>query len=398
MVTLFDYQREAVEKLDSGSILCGGVGSGKSLTALYFYLEKECGVKFANGQMYAPMSIKPLYIITTARKRDTGEWQRECDRFNLDRMTNVVVDSWNNIAKYLKAEDAFFIFDEQRVVGSGAWVKSFIKITKKNRWILLSATPGDTWLDYIPVFVANGFYKNRTEFLARHAVYNRFSKYPKVDKFVEVGYLEKLRRKITVKMSFDRETVQHYSNITCSYDKVLYSQIAKDRWDPWKDEPIRDISQACYLMRKAANSDESRLRQVELLMAKHPKIIIFYNYDYELEMLRKLSIMRPTGEWNGHRHDDIPNTMEWLYFVQYTAGCEGWNCIETNAMIFFSRSYSYKQMTQAAGRIDRLNTPYRDLYYYEFETDSPIDRAIVHALRNKKNFNETRFALPLGFA
>lgn len=398
MVTLFDYQREAVEKLDSGSILCGGVGSGKSLTALYFYLEKECGAKFANGQMYAPMSIKPLYIITTARKRDTGEWQRECDRFSLDHMTNVTIDSWNNIAKYMKAEDAFFIFDEQRVVGSGAWVKSFIKITKKNRWILLSATPGDTWLDYIPVFVANGFYKNRTEFLARHAVYNRFSKYPKVDKFVEVGYLEKLRRKITVKMSFDRETVQHHSNITCSYDKILYNQITKDRWDPWKDEPIRDISQACYLMRKVVNSDESRLRQVELLMAKHPKIIIFYNYDYELEMLRKLSLMRPTGEWNGHRHDDIPNTMEWLYFVQYTAGCEGWNCIETDAMIFFSRSYSYKQMTQAAGRIDRLNTPYRDLYYYEFETDAPIDRAIVHALRNKKNFNETRFAGPLGFA
>lgn len=382
--TLYPHQREAVDKLDSGCILCGGVGTGKSMTALYYFLNRE--------------NSSRLFIITTARKRDTHEWEREIDRFTMPRV-EVTIDSWNNIKKYDKEEGSFFIFDEQRVVGSGSWVRSFLKITKKNRWILLSATPGDTWMDYIPVFVANGFYKNRTEFLARHAVYNRFSKYPKIDKYLEVGRLEWLRRQITVTMKFNKSTTRHDISLNCDYDQELYNRIIQDRWDPYKNEPIRDISGVCYLLRKVVNSDKHRLCLLEALLAKHGKLIIFYNYDYELTLLKdyldELGVNH--AEWNGHRHEAIPRKDQWAYLVQYTAGCEGWNCVETDTIIFYSRSYSYKQMTQAAGRIDRLNTPFKDLYYYTFESKSSIDRAISHALRNKKTFNETLFA-EKGFA
>lgn len=382
--TLYPHQREAVDRLDSGSILCGGVGTGKSMTALYYFLNRE--------------NSSRLFIITTARKRDTHEWEREIDRFTMPRV-EVTIDSWNNIKKYDKEEGAFFIFDEQRVVGSGSWVRSFLRIAKKNRWILLSATPGDTWMDYIPVFVANGFYKNRTEFLARHAVYNRFSKYPKVDKYLEVGWLEWLRRQITVTMKFDKSTTRHDISLTCDYDHELYNSIVRDRWDPYKNAPIRDISGVCYLLRKVVNSDKHRLCLLESLLAKHSKIIIFYNYDYELELLENYldEIHVAHAEWNGHRHEAIPSGDRWAYIVQYTAGCEGWNCVETDTIIFYSRSYSYKQMAQAAGRIDRLNTPFKDLYYYTFESKASIDRAISHALRNKKTFNETLFA-EKGFA
>jgi hypothetical protein len=48
-------------------------------------------------------------------------------------------------------------------------------------------------------------------------------------------------------------------------------------------------------------------------------------------------------------------------------------------------------MTQAAGRIDRLNTPFTDLYYYVFKSGAPIDQAIDRALRAKRNFNEKLF-------
>lgn len=391
------HQLEAIEKLRNGSILCGGVGTGKSFTSLLYFVLKICGsVEWLHdddslglGPMLSPT---PLYIITTARKRDTKEWEDECDRFDLTDIS-ITIDSWNNIHKYEHIENAFFIFDEQRVVGSGSWAKSFIRISKKNQWILLSATPGDTWMDYIPVFIANGFYKNRTQFLRRHAVYNRYSKYPKVDKWLEPGYLESLRRKITVIMSYEKKTEPHWNDILVQYNEDLYKKISEKRWDPWKNEPVRDISGACYLMRRAVNSDVRRAFKLIDILAKHGKAIVFYNYDYELELIREYLKDRGYGyaEWNGHIHEPVPTGDKWLYVVQYTAGCEGWNCVETDTIIFFSQSYSYKQMTQAAGRIDRLNTPYEHLYYYVLKSKAPIDIAISRALKGKRNFNEKLF-------
>lgn len=388
------HQLEAIEKLKSGSILCGGVGTGKSFTALLYFCACECrSVKWENedGSFHLGPMIEPmdLYIITTARKRDTKEWEDECARFDLSAI-NVTVDSWNNLHKYDSVQGAFFIFDEQRVVGRGAWVKSFIRVTRMNRWILLSATPGDTWMDYIPVFVANGFYKNRTQFLRRHAVFNRFSKYPKVDRWLEITHLETLRRRITVTMDYVKRTTRHFKDILVEYDHEKYDRVSEDRWDIYEDQPIQDISGVCRLMRRVVNEDERRMEALGELLDAHPKAIIFYNYNYERDMLRAIRDWDgfQYAEWNGDKHEPIPAGKKWVYCVQYNAGAEGWNCVTTDTVIFFSQNYSYKMMEQAAGRIDRMNTPYEDLYYYVLKTNSSIDRAISRALRGKRTFNE----------
>ena len=390
MVKLYEHQKQALDKLHSGSILCGGVGSGKSLTSLAWYFENS----IINN--YDGWKDRDLYIITTARKRDTLEWEKECAKFGLSsdpkssyKNIKVTVDSWNNIGKYVNVEGCYFLFDEQRVVGYGSWVKSFLKITKKNRWILLSATPGDTWMDYVPVFIANGFYKNKTEFVRRHVIYNRFTKYPSVSRYCEEKWLNRLRNSILVNMDFKRQTIPHHERIVLPYDKDKYDNVMRMRWNPFKNEPIEEASELCQTLRKIVNSDPGRKETIEWLMEKHPKVIIFYNYDYELEILRTLSCI--TTEWNGHKHEPISGGDSWAYLVQYTAGAEGWNCVETDTIIFYSQSYSYKQMVQAAGRIDRLNTPYTDLYYYHFTSMSKIDVAITRALKQKKNFNENRF-------
>ena len=377
MVKLYDHQLKAIDKLQSGSILCGGVGTGKSLTSLGYY-KKEFG-------------DRDLYIITTAKKRDSLEWIQEC---NLMKIFNVKIDSWNNIKKYSKVINSFFIFDEQRLVGSGTWVKSFLKMAKRNKWILLSATPGDTWSDYIPVFVANRFYKNKTEFLRRHAVYNRFCKYPKIDRYLEQGLLLKFKKKITVDMFYKKQTIPHEKQIITEYDKVLYEKVMKDRWNPYKNKPIKNISELCYTLRKVVNSHKSRISVVKKIIQDHKRVIIFYNFDYELELLldlgKKLKIR--TRQWNGHKHDSVPGSEEWIYLVQYTAGAEGWNCITTNTILFYSQNYSYRTTIQAAGRIDRLNTAYKDLYYYKLLSSSKIDIAISKALKQKKNFNANKFS------
>lgn len=388
-ISLYDHQKDAVAKMKNGCILCGSVGSGKSRTALAYYYQLYGGVIEATN--YIPMkNPKPLFIITTARKRDDLEWQAELIPFHINP-GDVVIDSWNNIAKYKDVEGAFFIFDEQRVVGKGAWVKSFLKITKLNEWILLSATPGDTWTDYIPVFIANGFYKNRSEFNNRHVVFSRFTKFPKVDKYVHTGRLIALRNSILIDMDFHRETTPHHEDIIVSYDPAKYKEASKTRWDPYKNEPMKNAADLCYVWRRIVNEDPSRQAALLEILENHPRAIIFYNFNYELELLRNLFKNQTVAEWNGHRHQPIPNTPSWIYLVQYTSGCEGWNCIKTNAIIFYSQNYSYKVMTQAAGRIDRLNTPYKDLYYYHLKSRSGIDLAISKALKEKRDFNEKRF-------
>jgi len=401
-INLYDYQQNAINKMHNGCILNGGVGSGKSRTALAYYYIRQGG-KIGSKNNAKMINPKDLYIITTARKRDTFEWDEELVPFLLSTnnksgfySNKVVVDSWNNISKYINIENAFFIFDEQRVVGSGKWSKSFIKIARSNEWILLSATPGDTWMDYIPVFVANGFYRNRTEFINRHVVYKRFSKFPQVDRYFDTGRLIRLRNKILVNMDFYRKTISHHEDVYTNYDIQSYKKIVRTRQDLKTGEPFKNAAEYCQALRKLVNTSDSRQLAVLEIFEKHPKVIIFYNYDYELELLKGLAYGSmddaEIAEWNGHKHQPIPETDSWIYLVQYNAGAEGWNCIQTNTIIFYSQNYSYKIMVQASGRIDRLNTPYQELYYYHLKSRSSIDIAISKALKNKKKFNESGFA------
>lgn len=390
-------QLNAIDQMKNGCILCGGVGSGKSRTALVYYYTRVCNGQICiNGLMsdISPTNPKDLYIITTAKKRDTYEWEKELEPLGMDTQT-VTIDSWNNIKKYTNVMGAFFIFDEQRVVGYGAWTKAFLRITKLNEWILLSATPGDTWLDYIPVFIANGFYKNKTEFIQRHVIYNRYTQFPKVDKYLNTGRLLKLRQTILVNIDYIKKTQQHHFPIIAQYDKDLYDFVSKNRWDIYQDEPIQNISGLCYLLRKIVNSDPNRIEEVEKIVIDNPRTIIFYNFDYELELLRDMGkrVGIYTAEWNGHKHQPVPDMAQWIYLVQYTSGAEGWNCIETNVIVFYSQNYSYKTMVQAAGRIDRRNTPFSDLYYYHIKSNSSIDMAIANALNKKKKFNERGFVV-----
>lgn len=398
---LYDYQMDAVNRMFNGCILNGGVGSGKSRTALYYYFKEQGG---GIDPDYKPMKPRPqdLYIITTARKRDTLEWEGELSPFllstNKDQTklygNKIIIDSWNNIKKYEDVSNSFFIFDEQRVVGSGTWVKAFLKITKSNNWILLSATAGDTWQDYIPVFIANGFYKNRSEFLREHVVYSRYTKYPQIDRYLNTGRLIRLRNKILIDMDFNRQTISHHNDIFVGYDSIKYKTAIRTRWDPYKDEPIQQASGLCYILRRIVNESDNRAASLMEILEKTPRAIIFYNFDYELDILMNLYYGEDVSiaQWNGHKHQPIPKTDKWVYLVQYNAGAEGWNCITTNTIIFYSQNYSYKILAQACGRIDRLNTPYKELYYYHLKSRSGIDLAISKALKEKKNFNEGKWA------
>ena len=396
---------EALELMHNGCILNGDTGSGKSLTGLAYYHIKVCGGTY--GDPHTRYSTpRDLYIITPAKKRDSEEWMEELHPFFLfigrpdlnPSNVNVTVDSWNNIKKYRNVHGAFFIFDEHRAIGSGAWSKAFLDITRKNQWIVLSATPGDDWKDYIPIFVANGFYKNKTDFLSRHAVYSRYSTYPKIERYINTGILERYRKLITIPLNTIKTTQQIHIDIPCDYDKELYRTVLVKRWDPYENKPIRECGQFCYLQRRVVNTDESRIQQLVKILANHPRVIVFYNFDYELDILRSTlqELDYPCSEWNGHLHENILDSERWVYLVNYAAGAEAWNCVTTDTMIFYSGNYSYRTMKQAAGRIDRFNTPYETLYYYHLLSKAPIDKSIAMAVSRKKKFNEKKYLKTLG--
>lgn len=380
MKILRPHQEKALTSLGNGNVLYGGVGSGKSLVSVRYYLQHHSG--------------QPVYVITTAKKRDSLDWQREFADHAINLAINekcpgpLTIDSWNNIGKYARTTGAFFIFDEQRIVGSGGWVKNFLKITSKNSWILLSGTPGDSWLDFIPLFLANGFYRNRTHFKAEHVVYKPYMKFPVVDHYMNVGKLQALRRQILVHMPYERHTTRNTVIAKVQHSQEMVKQIIKIRWNPFSDQPIRGAPEFHSVMRKIVNRDPSRLAKLREIHQKHPRLIVFYNFDYELEILREGLADVRTAEWNGHKHEDIPDAESWVYLVQYTAGAEGWECITTDTVVFYSQTYSYKQMEQAYGRIDRMNTPFKNLYYYILMSDSLLDRAIRRAISSKRNFNE----------
>lgn len=456
-VDLRPHQQEALGKLSNGKILWGGVGTGKSRVAAAYYMKVEADAD--------------VYVITTAKKRNSLDWEGEFAKFGIGKHLNatvggqLTVDSWNNIGKYRDVQGAFFIFDEQRLVGSGEWSSVFIKIAKSNNWILLSATPGDTWLDYIPVFVANGYYKNRTEFKREHVVYNTYSKFPKVDRYTQVSRLVRLRNQLLVEMPYERHTTRETEVRLVKHDKQLLDEVMKKRWHVYENRPLRDVAELFLVMRKVVNSDSSRIQSLLELIDVHPRLIVFYNFNYELEAMRialanvvvgdsTLSITKgndeswqtqshacikssdqvlteatrhsssvpvvesisldpksseddststtstttsgstfQVAEWNGHKHQPIPDTDRWVYLVQYAAGAEGWNCITTDAMVFYSLPYSYKLWHQAHGRIDRLNTPFSVLRYYILMSNSVIDFAVMKSLKEKKNFNEKKFVV-----
>lgn len=413
-IKLKDNQLEAIRKMKPGCILCGDTGSGKSLTSIAYYL-KYCGFDIKDIEHVLMENINrdslyynliPLYIITTPAKRDKYEWDMELAKFCLQQdisddsgknKVTIVVDSWNNIKKYEKVCNSFFIFDEQRVSGSGVWVKTFLKISKNNKWILLSATPGDVYMDYVPVLIANGFYKNKTEFCFNHVIWSRFTKYPKPERYIRTDIIDKYINNILVPMPTENKKMYIITELECQYDKDMYSKVIKERWNPYTNEPIQTSAEFCKVLRTINNSDISRLNHLREVYKKHKRLIVFYNFNFELDLilsLKKEGII--VTQWNGHKHEDISLSDSWIHAVQYFAGNEGWNCILTDTMVFYSNNYSYRVMKQSAGRIDRLNSPYSDLYYYLLLTDSKIERSIMNAIHEKREFNEKKFSANFG--
>lgn len=396
IVPLYKTQYQVIPKIKNGNVIVGGTGVGKSRTSLAYYCYKnggmleDCGINISN--FLKRKEKKKLIVITIAKKRNDMDWEKEALPFGI--VGELIVDSWNNIKKYKDFENCFFIFDEQKTVTYGTWSKTFIKICKKNEWIMLSATPGDKWIDYMAIFIANGIYKNQTHFEYEHVVFDRMSKYKNILRYINTDVLEKHRNKIFIFMKASSERTKYKKYIEHDYDMISYNLVNEKRWNIFKEKPIKDAGELCYTSRKVVNMSKTKLYIIDKIIKEKKKVIIFYNYNYELEILEQFLNDNKIkySQYNGIKHEKIPTGESWAYLVNYSAGAEAWNCIDTNTIIFYSLNYAYRVMKQSAGRIDRSNSPYMELHYYYLITNSKIDKAILKALKNKKKFNELSFS------
>ena len=381
MIKLLKYQEEAIQKLHSGSVLYGATGSGKSLTGLAYYM--RC------------WSHLDLYIITTSKKRNAGEWEEEIAKLGCPPPK--AIDSWNRLKNYRMVSDAFFLFDEHKVGGHGKWAQSMITIAKKNKWILLTATPGDVWDDYASIFIANEFVKNKTTWNEDFCIFDRISKYPKIIGYQREDVLKNMRDAVLVPMEYQSEKVPIPYVIPYKVDHEEEAYVLARRKSLRHPEmrAFRNTSAMFAYMRMNLPDKESKIQALADVLKKEPKAIIFYNFTpekYEIEnAARQVNI--PFFQYNGQIKDNVPDGDTWVYAVQYTAGAEAWNCITCRTVIFYSMNYSYKVMTQAKGRIDRCNSPFDELHYYYFiSPDFEIDQEILNALTRKEKFNEEALA------
>lgn len=368
-------QRDAVDRMHDGCVLLGRTGSGKTMTALGYWLKVH--------------AQQDLYVVTTPAKRDAMEWEGDSAKLGQYLPPERVV-SWNKIKDFEYLESAFVVFDEQRVSGSGKWVKSFLKIAKRNDWILLSATPGDVWIDWLPLFIANGFYRTRTQFTDRHVIWDPHTRYPRIKRYIEEDRLERCQEAICVYLASPNPISRMVHDELVSYDSRKYAEVTRKRWNPFEVRPMMDAGELCRVQRRIVLENVCREEALERLLKGHPRALVFYSYNYELEAIKAVCerLGRSYGQRNGHRHDPVPVSKEpWVYIVQYQSA-DAWNCISTNIAILYSLPYSWRQQEQAMGRIDRMNTPFDELHYYRLMTDSTIDNAILACLDRKETFNE----------
>lgn len=392
MKTPRPHQRDAIRKISNGNVVVGATGSGKSLVGLVYYYTNI--LEGSVEPFRKPTKSVSLYIITTATKRDSLDWNSECAEFalstNQEASVNgikVVIDSWNNIKKYKDIRGGFFLFDEQKTTGYKRWSKIFIRIAKNNRWILITATPSDRWMDLLSVFIANGFYKNKRDFVNQHVTYNPYVKYPSITGYRNVNKLRILKKRIFVIIDYQSPSIIENKVISVDYDVDALTQIEKTEWNPFTDSPIINLSEFASVLRRSLNSHPSRINEAIRIRNTVKKLIVFYNFNFELEILKHGYSGIKIGELNGHRHDALPVGSDWVYLVQYNSGNEAWECFTTNHMLFYSLNYSFRIMTQAKGRINRLTSGFNYMYYYYLVSNHWLDKGIQKALNKKRDFN-----------
>lgn len=391
---LYNFQRQLLNSIEENYIIAADTGTGKTMMAIHHYLKHNTG--------------EPLLILAPPQKIKEGGWQRELDfvasHYNIEIPYDII--SYGVLSKRWKEyKDWFLVMDECHYVKNPTSQrgKAAINLTKQStNFLLLSATPSSNgWGDTIAYMIMFGYYKNKTQFLKEHAVYNRidYGNGPVnvVSDYRDQEKLQKLYQSFSIKLA--KEDCLDLPPLV--FEKVHfkpskeYNIIKKDR--VLGEELFDNISKLQHGLRFYANQAD-KLKYTEMLLeGTEENVIIFYNYKQENEELKKIAkkLKKKVFEVSGSK-TNLPDKEKWtslknsVTIVQYQAGAAGIELQYANIVIFHTPTYSYQDYEQALGRAYR-NGQTKKVTVYQYITKNTIETSIYQALAAKKDFTEELF-------
>ena len=395
---LYDFQKELLNKIEPNYILAADTGTGKTMMAIHHYL------RYGKGES--------LLIVCPPQKKKEGGWDREiefvCNHYGIEIEYETL--SFGMIAKRWKDYKGWFIvLDECHYAKNPTSQrgKATINLTKvSTHFLLLSATPSSNgWGDTIAYMIMFGYYKNKTQFLKEHAIYEDKYFGPKpikvVSDFKDAEKLKEIYQSFSIKLAkeecLDLPGIV-FEDVSFKSTKE-YKIIEKDRILTVGDDDFLydSVPKLQHGLRFYANQ-EDKLKYSEMLAeGTSENIIIFYYYQEEKNELKKImkKLKKKVFEVSGQA-TELPDKSKWsglhnsVTLVQYMAGSAGIELQYANLVVFYTPTYSFQDYEQALGRAYR-NGQTKKVTVYRYITKNTVEEAIYGALKHKRDFTEALF-------
>lgn len=382
-ISLYPTQEDYLARLGNKPYMFAGVGSGKTLMALF---------------RAHRTGARKVIVICPASVRDTKVWQLDLEKSGLE-FDAFQVEGYSFLQKFKKLDftmysDYYVIIDEahkiknsQSLQGMGAWKLCLLA----RGYSLLSGTPMSKWADATNYAKITGLVTNKTEFYRKYVVEQRSYAHKGMD---IVGYRNTeelirwwnsiaLRGRSEEFVELPRKQV---IEVSVPIKRKEYISMIKNRITA-DGEPLDNAPKLTWALRAHAEAAPEKIRWVVEKVEGLENCIIFVNTIAAIESLsahlKDAGVKH--GVWYGKKKDKFEDQN--VMVVQYQSGGTGLNLQKFSTTIFLSPCYSFIDYTQAVGRTYRNGQPNKCTFYH-LKSFGTIDAAIYAALSEKRDFDD----------
>lgn len=285
----------------------------------------------------------------------------------------------------------------------------FILSLKPSHTILLSGTPTDGKYEFLYSQLRLLGWK-----ITKTAYYNRYIKtelrsYGGPTFRVVTGYknVSELKAKLkeygavfskaeeVIKLP-EKKFIKEYSTVSSDYKKFMKDRVIKiDDKELTGDSTLSKRLYARMLC--SAYSKDKISRLIDLVNSTSDRVIIFYNFNTELEALRKVLFDRPISIVNGQIKDlkEYENNDNSVTLIQYQAGAMGLNLQKANRIIYFSLPERSELFEQSKARICRIGQE-KQCYYHIMMCHKSVEEKIYECLLMRKDYTDELFRKEFG--
>lgn len=313
-------------------------------------------------------------------------------------------------AELRQLKDFTMMLDESSMIKNETAKRTkFILSLKPSHTILLSGTPTDGKYEFLYSQLRLLGWK-----ITKTAYYNRYIKtelrsYGGPTFRVVTGYKNVSELKIKLKEYGavfakaeeviklpEKKFIKEYSTVSSDYKKFMKDRVIKiDDKELTGDSTLSKRLYARMLC--SAYSKDKISRLIDLVNSTSDRVIIFYNFNTELEALRKVLFDRPISIVNGQVKDlkEYENNDNSVTLIQYQAGAMGLNLQKANRIIYFSLPERSELFEQSKARICRIGQE-KQCYYHIMMCHKSVEEKIYECLLMRKDYTDELFRKEFG--